>query len=192
MTELGKSKLVRADILNEILDCDLDTGCLTWRTRGADFFPSKKRSPEHSANNWNKKYAGKEAFFSVNADGYLYGRIFRRQYMAHRVIWAMSNGVWPRNQIDHIDGVRSNNRLLNLRDVTHTENNKNRGITNRNTSGIVGVSWNIRKEKWVAYITVSGTFISLGYHSEKHVAEAARKAAEVKYGFHENHGRAAA
>jgi hypothetical protein len=121
------------------------------------------------------------------------GKVYRRVgvdgkiYAAHRLIWLLVHKTWPENQIDHIDGNSLNNRIENLRDVTHAENHKNRKKTNKNTSGHSGVTRN--HGKWQAGIKVSGHDIYLGRFTNLDEAVAARKAAEVKYGFHANHGR---
>ena len=92
-------------------------------------------------------------------------------------------------QIDHENGDRSDNRIANLRDVPPSENMRNvkRHITN--TSGHVGVFWYKPRNKWVARITVNYTLHHLGYFTDIADAIAARKAAEIFYGFHKNHGR---
>jgi hypothetical protein len=91
--------------------------------------------------------------------------------------------------VDHIDGDGSNNRLSNLRVVTNQENQRNAKLSCRNKSGTVGVYWNYNAGKWRSTIMTSNKTIHLGYYTNKDDAIKARKAAEVKYGFHENHGR---
>ena len=91
-------------------------------------------------------------------------------------------------EIDHIDGVRHNNEVENLRLVSSSENSKNTSKRADNTSGSVGV-YLTRAKKWAAQIGVSKNVIPLGTFADKDDAIAARKAAEVKYGFHQNHGR---
>lgn len=90
--------------------------------------------------------------------------------------------------IDHIDHDRSNNKKENLRTVTVKENNKNASIRSDNKSGICGVSFRKRRNKWVAQIRVSGKNKTLGWFSNIEDAKSARYRAEKEYGFHHNHG----
>jgi len=92
-------------------------------------------------------------------------------------------------QIDHINGDRCDNRLLNLRVVSPQVNAMNRSNRSDNTSGCLGVCWHPSTQKWRARIKVMGKQKSLGLFAEKIDAICARKDAEKKYGFHRNHGR---
>ena len=98
---------------------------------------------------------------------------------AHRIAWAMSYGNWPENQIDHVDGDGLNNRIENLRDSTHTQNQRNQRLHRRNSSGVRGVSR--CKDRWLALIWFEGKRIHLGRHSTIEAAAAARKSGEEKY-----------
>jgi len=138
---------------------------------------------------WDKKYSGELAFTATNVAGYATGTIFTRQYLAHRVAWAITNGEWPKDQIDHINHDKTDNRISNLRDVTQTENQKNASVRKDNTSGVVGVNWSKQLSKWRARISVSGRNKCLGYFSDKKDAVAARAGAEIECGYHRNHGR---
>jgi hypothetical protein len=99
----------------------------------------------------------------------------------------MHYGVWPTQLIDHINGDSSDNRIVNLRQTTQSENNRNRRITDKNTSGYVGVYK--RGAKWCAQISVNGKNMHLGAYDTIEQAANARKQAEIDYGYHENHGR---
>ena len=70
--------------------------------------------------------------------------------MAHRVAWAIYYGVWPTGMIDHINGDGLDNRICNLRDVTHKENARNSRRKATNKSGCSGVMRDKHKKKWVA------------------------------------------
>ena len=163
-------------------------GKLFWRARTPDMFADGNYTAERSCNNWNARLAGKEAFAS-DCSGYRHGAIFCRPLYAHRVIWAMETGAWPEFEIDHINGVRDDNRIENLRGVTRQDNGKNMKMPCTNTSGHMGVYWDNARGKWVAYIKVRRVKIHLGYFSDKSDAIDARKSAEIEHGFHENHGR---
>jgi len=125
---------------------------------------------------------------SVGAGGYLKGTIDGVYYLAHRVIWKIVTGEDP-DEIDHIDGDRLNNALVNLRNVSRSENAKNLPMQTSNTSGIVGVYQ--KGKSWAAHIGAGGTTLHLGTFETRREAIAARKAADVAYGYHANHGREA-
>ena len=149
----------------------------------------------------------KELFVLDEETGYLYNRINRgggakageragsfigngyrrvhfrgRNYREHRVVFAFAHGRWPNEYIDHINGVRDDNRPENLREVSQQENTRNRKLCSNNTSGISGVKWDKRQQRWRAQL-------NLGYFDTIFEAACARKSAERRYGYHENHGR---
>lgn len=102
----------------------------------------------------------------------------------------MHNGPIPKGyQIDHLDHNRYNNRIENLRLVTNQENHRNMPIRKDNCSGYTGVRWVIDRGKWSATICIDGKTKHLGLFRDKDDAIAARQEAEIKYGFHPNHGR---
>ena len=110
-------------------------------------------------------------------------------YRAHRLLWLWHFNAWPEDQIDHIDGDPLNNHIDNLRVVTHQENLKNQKIYDNNKSGVTGVNFDEKSQKWHARIMADGKRKHLGYFDNFEDAVAARKAAEIFYGYHENHGR---
>lgn len=126
---------------------------------------------------------------SKNDRGYCNVSVDGKNYLVHRVIWLMVYGTWPDDQIDHVNGIRDDNRLCNLRAVGQIENMRNRKTPKSNSSGTMGVHWNKRESCWRARIKVNGNLIELGHFKEKAEAIAARKAAELELGFHPNHGR---
>jgi hypothetical protein len=129
-----------------------------------------------------------EAFCRLNNNGYFAGKIFEKSLLAHRVIWALVYGEWP-EQIDHINGNRVDNRLSNLRSVGSSENARNKKVRTNSSSGVQGVAFDARKQKWNARITWDGNTEQLGYHACLATAVKARKNAELAYSFHQNHGR---
>ena len=98
-------------------------------------------------------------------------------------------GKWPNGEVDHINGIRDDNRWCNLRDVTKSENQRNAKIRKVNTSGFNGVDFHTKHNKWRARIYVDGRSELLGYFSNFFVACCVRKAAEQEHGYHPNHGR---
>lgn len=126
---------------------------------------------------------------SNNGRGYLQVKIRGRLTMAHRIVWVMHKGPIPDGmQVDHINHIRDDNRISNLRLVTATENNRNTSLRKDNSSGRIGVYWRKDARKWSAKIRVSDRLINLGTFTEKGDAISAREIAEAMYGFHENHG----
>ena len=130
---------------------------------------------------------GKEAGHLNKKHKYRYVEYMYKAYLVHRVIWLWWYGEWPKDEIDHINGDGVDNRIENLRGVTHVENGKNQKFRSHNTSGVMGV----RRHggKWQACINANGRRLSLGHFVELADAILARKMGEKKYGFHQNHGR---
>lgn len=120
--------------------------------------------------------------------GYVGVRVNGRCGYAHRVAFLLMTGRYPSN-VDHINGKRDDNRWSNLREVSRSENGMNMAIPRTNKSGVIGVFWNTGKGKWTAKIKVQGQNFHLGHFSSAEDAAKARAEAEVRYGFHENHGR---
>ena len=118
--------------------------------------------------------------------GYINIQIDKKLYRAHRLAWLYVYGVWPINDIDHINHVRSDNRIENLRDVTRSENLRNcsqsRGV------GVLGVNWYKPYGMYRARIRSNNKEVNLGYFNDKFEAICARKSAQNKYGYHANHG----
>jgi len=178
-------------ILHELLRYNPETGELFWRERPARFFSDTiNRAAAVSSKLWNCRYANKRSFASINSSGYYTGMIFSHTYQSHRVIWAMVWGEWPAHDIDHINHDRSDNRLANLRTATRQENARNQSLRKNNTSGHTGVGWNKRACKWRARIIGKDKTEYLGNFTTKADAISARNAAEVKFGYHPNHGNA--
>jgi hypothetical protein len=183
--KMAKVDLPSPEVLRQLLKYDADTGKLFWLKRSEVFFPSAL-----ACKRWNILRAGKEAFSYVGVYGYLRGSIFNQSLFAHRVAWAIWNGEWP-NLVDHINGIKSDNRIVNLRNVTNSENNLNMKLFACNTSGFQGVCWFPQTKRWVARIHFENKSYSLGYFKNKEDAIHARREAEIKFGYHENHGRTA-
>lgn len=175
-------KMPSRQTLISLLDYNHETGVLRWRERPLSMFSSARACAA-----WASRYAGKVAGFRAK-DGYLMVRIAGQNHLAHRVAWKIATGDEP-PAIDHINGVGSDNRLVNLRAVDHSENMKNVKAYSTNSSGHRGVYWSKSARRWEAKIGVSGKVKSLGYFAEFEGAVAARLQAEKDHGFHANHGR---
>lgn len=98
----------------------------------------------------------------VASGGYIQVRFHGKDYLAHRLAWFFEHGALPVGPLDHINRKPSDNRILNLRECTATQNARNRSIQKNNRSGFTGVSWNKREEKWRAQIWLAPKRKTLG------------------------------
>jgi hypothetical protein len=155
-------------LLSELLSYNITSGKLYWVPR-----PIEQSSDitlvVASKNNmrWNTKFAFTEAFTTLDAYGYLRGRVYGKQYLAHRVIWAITTRVWPTHQIDHINGNRQDNRLANLREATQFENARNTKSRGGASSKYLGVSWNSSRRKWQVQIEHQGVSKYVGVFTDE-------------------------
>jgi hypothetical protein len=105
--------------------------------------------------------------------GYIQIGIEGKYYLAHRLAWLYVYGFMPENEIDHIHGLTTDNRISELREATHQQNLFNQKMHSRNTSGFKGVSWHKTKNKFRARIEVFGKEIHLGYFRDSESANIA-------------------
>lgn len=180
---MAPKALPSPEVLRQLLRYEPETGKLFWRERSRDMFGSNRIFLS-----WNARYAGAEALV-VKFMGYRSGGVNGARVLAHRAVWAMQTGAWPEADIDHINGVRDDNRLENLRAVTRAENLRNTRRRDNNTSGFTGVDYFKAMKSWRARIHVNGAEVVLGYFATAEAAGAARKSADAVYGYHANHGR---
>ena len=136
----------------------------------------------------NRAFSG-EFSGSKSGCGYLFIGVNYTRYSAHRLAWFLTFGVFPKLEIDHINGDKTDNRITNLRECTRQDNSRNVAISKNNTSGCMGVFWDKQPRKWSARIYIDAQSVPLGQYVGYWDAVCARKAAESKYGFHQNHGR---
>ena len=140
---------------------------------------------------WTVKHGGIKYMSVAGAKcgkGYIFIRFNGRIYASHRLAWLYVYGKFPDNSIDHINHDQSDNRIANLRQVSHMENSHNRVINKNNTSGYPGVCWNKSASRWQVQIKVNYKAIYLGSFIEWWDAVCAKRSGEHKHGFHENHG----
>jgi len=180
---MATKPLPSPEVLRQLLSYDPETGKLFWKERPAHFFKS-----DSYAERWNNRFAGREALTARHREGYCHGSLLGSHVLAHRAAMALHNGEWPEWEVDHINGDRTDNRIDNLRAVTRSENARNVSVSQRNTSGQIGVSETARG-MWVAYIREGGGHVHLGVFREFEDAVSARRAAQVRFGYHRNHGR---
>ncbi|MCB5411790.1 HNH endonuclease signature motif containing protein [Pseudogemmobacter faecipullorum] len=171
---MARAALPSPDVLHAILRYDATTGRLYWKHRPREFFPS-----DSGYRTWNATFAGREALKTADKDGYLRGALFSRPVSAHWVIWAMHNGRWPAQEIDHINGNPQDNRIENLREATRSQNSLN----TRARVGSKGVCWNKARRKWQVSISINGKNTYLGLFDCKEAARAAyANAARMHHG----------
>jgi hypothetical protein len=183
---MASKALPSPEVLRQLLRYEAETGKLFWRERDICWFAAGAKSADWAKRKWNTRYAGQEAFTAIRNTGYFHGRVFDTAYQAHRVAWAVHYGEWPGGEVDHINGVRTDNRIENLRDIPKRENQRNMKRNALNKSGVMGVL-RISPTRWLVTIQEQyiGRFACFGQ------ALKTRKAEEVRRGFHANHGRAA-
>jgi hypothetical protein len=177
---MTEKHLPSSNELRQLLRYEPGTGKVYWLRRTGQGQPIAA---------FNAKYAGREAFTSLRANGYLAGGIGSSKFLAHRIVWALHYGVWPQGEIDHINGNRADNRITNLRDVPHRANSQNMKRFANNSSGVTGVVWSKQRGSWIARIKVDYKLRHLGVFNDYNDAVNARREAEARFGFHANHGR---
>lgn len=141
--------------INAVISYDPVTGDLRW-----------KISPRYSV------LAGDVAG-SFDVYGYRQIGVAGKVYKAHRVAWFLHYGSWPSGGVDHINEIKDDNRIVNLRLATKQQNSYNRGKPKNNSSGFKNVSYCKRDKRWRSYITCAGKTMSLGYYRTPEAAYAA-------------------
>jgi hypothetical protein len=127
---------------------------------------------------------------TVSKHGYGVLRIDRTQYRSHRVAYMLATGEDPGEmEVDHIDGNKLNNRASNLRLATRRENQRNRGLSKVNATGVKGVTWNRETRRYVTRMRVGGRNMWFGsFPSLEEAGVAIRAAREQLHGDFANHG----
>ena len=145
--------------LKELLHYDPEIGVFTWIGHRGSSIPGGIAGKAHN--------------------GYLRFRIDKKTYAAHRLAWLYVTGANPRNQVDHINGIRNDNRFSNLRQATAAENKQNiRLALSTNTSGLLGAHFHKRRKKWTSSVMRDSVRVRLGYFSTPEEAHAAYLAAK--------------
>lgn len=148
--------------LRECFTYDPETGLLLWAIQAG------RASVGYPAGN-------------IKSLGYLGVQLDKVPLLVHRIVWAMEHGEWPENQIDHIDGCRSNNKLENLRPASHSQNMRNK--VGWGKSGVKGVCWIEGDKKWRASLGVGKSVRYLGQFETIEEADMAyRLAAQAQQG----------
>lgn len=112
-------------------------------------------------------------------DGYMHIHFDGKRYSAHRLVWLYVYGEWP-DTVDHVNGIRTDNRVSNLRNTNNTGNMQNLKAK-RGTSKYIGVYWHKSLNKWKAQIGVNGRRVALGYFDNEEDAHQAYWEAKQKH-----------
>lgn len=126
---------------------------------------------------------------TIATNGYVRIKIDGKYYVRSHLAWLYVYGYMPLDTIDHIDRIRDNDRILNLRSIKNRDNYTNMSKFNTNKSGHTGVCWHKKANKWCAQIVVNYKAKHLGLFSKLEDAIQARKEANIIYDFAEDHGK---
>jgi hypothetical protein len=187
---MAKRHLPDAETLRKLLRYEPETGRLYWLPRTPEMFGGQSRvSPEQRCKSWNSKNAGKLALGAKKQNGYLTGCLFGLRVLTHHVAWAIHHGSIPQDQVDHINGDKSDNRACNLRAASAGQNAMNKRRYANNTSGYKGVSFHAGTQKWTGKIMLGKRRIYLGLFDTPAKAHEAYCEASKRY--HGEFGRVA-
>lgn len=114
-------------------------------------------------------------------NGYLRTLYGGKEILLHRLAWFLYYNEWPEKPVDHINGIRDDNRINNLRLATYSENNRNAKIKTSNTSGVKCVYWHKARQKWCVQLRTNFGRISFGLHDDLEFAELVANEARDKY-----------
>jgi len=154
--EEGEKIMITQEKLKEILDYNPETGIFTRLVR------------------MGQRGKVGDVVGSPHNEGYLVVRIRGKSYLLHRLAFLYMAGYLPENQVDHKNGCGTDNRWLNLREVSNTCNQQNCKMSKNNKSGFNGVSWYKQTGKWLARIKINNKAIHLGCYETATDAAIAR------------------
>lgn len=175
------------DYLKECFTPDFIKGTLTWNVRPLHHFKD-----ERCFKLWNTKYSGSNAGnIYTRKSGYQSFQVGIKDvsYLVHRILWTLHSGTWPEEDIGHLNGDPLDNRIENLSSISHAENMKFTKLKKSNKSGVNGVGWCCRRERWV--ITPVRSAAARPYLSQTislFEAACARKSHELSHGMGMLHG----
>lgn len=147
----------------------------------ADGVLLRRRNP--GKGNWRTGPAG-----TKTPEGYIEVRVDGALVLAHRVVWVWHHGAPAPAMLDHINGVRDDNRIENLRAATREMNGKNAYMHSTNTSGIAGVHYEKGPKLWKSRVSINGARVTVYHGKDFFEACCARKSAENRHGYSPRHG----
>ncbi|MFA6060922.1 MAG: HNH endonuclease [Taibaiella sp.] len=155
--------------LKELLNYDQETGVFTWLERNDKRF--------------NSRFSGKKAG-RINSEGYIHILIDKNEYKAHRLAFLYITGSFPKDQVDHINSIRSNNKWSNLRESTHSENQQNqkKAFKSNKSTGVLGVYFYEKTNRFRAHIGINKKDVTLGWF--KTLDDASKAYIDAKRKFH--------
>lgn len=130
--------------LKRLLHYNPETGIFTWLNTRGSVKAGKKAGRTHRGRNYQR----------IRINGVI--------YQSHRLAWLYMTGKWPENQIDHINGIKDDNRFHNLREATNSQNSFNKKARSDSGTGYKCVSWHRKSRKYAAYIRIKGRQVHLG------------------------------
>ena len=146
--------MITQEQLHRAIHYDPLTGEFTWKVQNGPCSKGKRAGRHNDSGYWR-----------ITIDGVT--------YRAHRLAWLYMTGEWPIDQIDHINGVKDDNRWINLRQANNSQNHANKARQKNNTSGFKGVSLDKRHQRWHAYIKKDNRRHFLGYFESREEAHRA-------------------
>lgn len=165
-----KQLLMSVGDIRDLIDYNPETGVLTAKVN----FSGRQAGSVIGSQTWQGYYA-----FSL----------FGKKCFAHRLAWLLHYGEWPSQPIDHINGIKTDNSIRNLRLCSLSQNQFNKPTQKNNTTGVKGVYWNKRDKRYVASVQFNGKKYSAGHHKDIESAkEAVMKLREKLAGEFTNHG----
>lgn len=181
---MARLPLPDIEILRQRFRYEPATGRLLCAIRKDEGAARRTRDRERAIS-WNANVFGKPVGCLDKTRGYLIVGIGRQNYFAHRIIWKLVHGIDPVGDIDHINGVRTDNRLANLRIASPALNARNKRTTVRSKTGVRGVYK--YGERFLAMVKEQGAFKRLGSFLTLEEAAAARMKHDAANGFTARH-----
>ena len=158
----NSQKILTQARLKELLHYDPETGLFTYLIRRGSYRAGTVAGCRHNQGYWQ-----------IMVD--------RKLYLAHRLAVFYMTGAWPEADVDHMNGDRSDTRWVNLRCASRQTNMHNwGGIPAHNTSGLLGASWDKKKQCWRSFLTLNNKYVHLGYHPTAEAAHTAYLKAKDK------------
>lgn len=162
---MANNKLPPASVVRQLLR--YEDGKLYWNYR-----PEGMKA-------WNLRFANRQGFTADNGKGYKIGSIHAVRVYAHHVVWCMHHGDWPTQDIDHINWDRGDNRIENLRQLTHAQNCQNFKDRPLSSSGHRHISWAKERSQWVVKFKFDSSRRFIGRFDTLDAAIAARDSSPV-------------